>query len=242
MKKLSCLLIVFLICMSAWADLVVPDLECWIRVNGDEPFIWNPAGTGNGVEDQFDYDGMTSDSGGMWSATWDITADIDPFISALLSLTNTTSATQTYTFTTLLPVPVFPGPTLAGGSTSISVGDINGDGVGTIAVDTISGQPMYSGFIDMMTATPTLSLTLLPPTISSLSVTQAWETVSHSETVLPPSIAGPGVMMNIAIQHKFTLTPGDQATFNSTFVVIPEPTSICLLALGSLALLKKRRA
>ena len=53
MRKLPCLLIVCMICTSTWAALVVPDLECRIQVNDDEPFMWTPSGTTTGNEFQF---------------------------------------------------------------------------------------------------------------------------------------------------------------------------------------------
>ena len=53
------------------------------------------------------------------------------------------------------------------------------------------------------------------------------------------------MLTDIAIQIKFTLTPGDQASFTSVFVVepVPEPTTIGLVSLGlaGLALAGRRR-
>jgi hypothetical protein len=60
-----------------------------------------------------------------------------------------------------------------------------------------------------------------------------------------PSIPGPAALTSIGIEHQFSLTPGDRATFTSFFVVqpapVPEPTSYSLLAIGGLMLLWRRR-
>lgn len=49
-----------------------------------------------------------------------------------------------------------------------------------------------------------------------------------------PSLPGPGVTSDIGITLKFTLTPGDSASFTGVFVVnpVPEPASMMLATCG----------
>lgn len=42
-------------------------------------------------------------------------------------------------------------------------------------------------------------------------------------------------------EFEFILSPGDQASGTSAFVIVPEPASICLLALGGMVVARRRR-
>ena len=55
-----------------------------------------------------------------------------------------------------------------------------------------------------------------------------------------PTLPSGAVNNSIAIQHAFTLTPGDSATLSSYFIVVPEPASLLLLAVGALVLPRRR--
>ena len=50
-----------------------------------------------------------------------------------------------------------------------------------------------------------------------------------------------GVISNTAIQIEFTLSPGDSATVQSRFEVIPEPASMVLIGISASAIAFIRR-
>ena len=58
-----------------------------------------------------------------------------------------------------------------------------------------------------------------------------------------PNLAGPDVLTSISVDTNFSLSAGDTVVLVATFVVepIPEPASLALLAVGGLALIRRRR-
>lgn len=55
--------------------------------------------------------------------------------------------------------------------------------------------------------------------------------------------AGPlamGAVSDISAEFRFRLTPGDTASGTSNYLVIPEPTTLSLLAIGALTLFRRR--
>ena len=115
--------------------------------------------------------------------------------------------------------------------------DANGGGA-TLGQDPISGQALYMGMIDGGGVLP-----LLPPVdLGVVPLVTTISTVAQATRGLPgPTLNSGAVTTLIGIQHKFTLTAGDNATFNSFFEVTPEPATLALLLISSLALLRRRR-
>jgi len=110
-----------------------------------------------------------------------------------------------------------------------------GPGGGTLS--TASPDPLYYGLIDSVGL-----LSLYPDPSSWTTTTGGTISILAVSAGLPPSLPNGPISTDISIQFKFTLTPGDAAAFTGYFEVTPEPATICLLGLGALGLLRKRRA
>ena len=171
---------------------------------------------------------------------YNMTLAYDPFISASVDVNNNTASVQNYTLIFTLPISLaITGGSLMGGSTQGGVTDANFNGTGTLS--TVGpGTDLYNGRIDGVNVLP-----LFPnPTAVNSPFAGGSSSVSANAGLPGPTIAGPDVLTSIGIEHEFSLTPGDRATFTSFFVVanaIPEPASLSLLAIGGLMLLYRRR-
>jgi hypothetical protein len=157
--------------------------------------------------------------------------DTDPFVSGGFSFTNGTNSTQTYTviFLSAVNPPVIPS-TLYGGSMS---GSFTSD-PSAATVTTVPQTALYQGKIDGAT------LLTFYPDFSSWTAPAYASGDILAQNALPPTGVGPAANNNISIQFTFTLTPGDTATMNGAFVVIPEPATMVLLGLGSLIVFRRK--
>ncbi len=129
--------------------------------------------------------------------------DPDPFVLNNILVTNNTDTTQIFSAFVGLPT-TFSAPNFISGNVSISVTD-GGRGDGA-TVATTGGQAFYSAQIDGVTVA-----TLLNDPLS----------ISNSAAAsFGPLLNGVPVTSYIGIQLRFSLTPGDSASFLSRFDVV----------------------
>jgi hypothetical protein len=182
--------------------------------------------------------GSVTDPGSGWwklnSAT--IIFDQDPSVLAITAITNISSSPQTFLLTVTLPIaPAFGPPSLIQGSISGSLTDTSsatGKGtVGSASVAAVSGGSIYSGQIDGGTVRTLLddpagaSFTGLPNGSTSTGLTADFG-IPVRESVFVATTT------DIGIELRFTLSPGDSASFTSVFDVVPEPSTAGLLVVG----------
>jgi hypothetical protein len=147
----------------------------------------------------------------------------DPFVLNNLLVTNTLGTSQVFSVTVGLPTTV-SAPNMISGNVRTSVIDGGNDGA---TISTISGQALYQAQIDFGTVA---SLETDPFTLSA-----APGSSSTSSATFGPTASGIPVASSIAVQLRFTLSPGDTASILSRFDVVPggvlpEPGTLTLSA------------
>ena len=171
-----------------------------------------------------------------FSIAWTLDLDPDPFVSAFFTVQNLTGNLQPFTITTSLPTIGLGGPTTMFGSTTGTVGD--GDFVqdqfgNGATVRTLIGAPYYEALVDgvgVRSLYPDFQQNSAP-----LGIVNAIPAINFTGE------AGPALISNIGIRNRFELTPGDNASFTSTFNIIPTPGAVGLLGVAGLAATRRRR-
>lgn len=209
------------------AAVVNPTLIFNVGVEGNtQQFEGGLQSVGEGL-----FAGEGGTEGSSWDFTWEATADPDPFVNGVFSLTNNAAVTQTFIVSVTLPIiPQVP-LTKIGGSVGITLTDSNNNGVASV---TDAGDGVYFGQID---GADVLELFDNP---YSLAVVFAGQTAVDSDLAgLPgPSILGPAATSTIGIYHRFRLTPGDSIGLTSFFIVeaVPEASSMLLVGIAGTTL------
>ncbi len=160
--------------------------------------------------------------------------DPDPGISGPVTITNNFGVTAT--FSSLLTLPVLT-PLPAGspmqGSSSITISDANLNTVATLSAP--AGSAVYHAQVDG------IDQRTLFPAAYSLSPPLPVAGGTNSETrAFTGEFTTSALTSEIGIRHHLTLTAGDAATANSTFVVVPEPTARALGLLSAIGLIALR--
>lgn len=158
-------------------------------------------------------------------------------VTSNIVLTNTTSTSQDFTVTTILPVPAKGPATLIRGANSGSVGDNSFAQDGATIQTATTGAPFYTALMD---GSPVRTLRDGPQSFSAPGGGTA--TVPTTNFGIPAFEFGPAVNTSIGIRNQFNLTRDDSITMNSTFLVaIPTPGAAVLLGMSGLVAIRRRR-
>jgi hypothetical protein len=204
-----------------------------LSVDGGAPILFDPTGdpVGDGV---FNFAGQ--DLAPNYFFSWDINAKADPFVSGNVVFVNNSLSTLTFSLTIIQLVnpAVLPsslmGGSVAGGLTT----DLDG---GSLA--SVGDTPVWNALID---GNVVASLLTNPFSVGNPGAGSAAIGPESFGTPIP-SLPGPAALTSIAINLTFSLTPGDQASFTSIFVVnaIPGPAGLALLGLAGVMTGSRRR-
>jgi hypothetical protein len=167
--------------------------------------------------------------------SWDSTFDPDPFVTNNFVVVNNSAVTQTFTVSVSSPVmPAFLTSSLVQSNVILTIND--DDGVGGAQVDS-SGTSVYEAFVNGSSA-----LTFLDDPFSN-SCTSPFDCTFNgtSADAITSQAFGPVSATSIGITITFDLSPGDSATVQSRFEIVPEPAALGLLALGLVATALARR-
>jgi hypothetical protein len=180
--------------------------------------------------------GATYSPGPNWEVdSWDVKANADPTVAAILGIVNLSSSTRTFTITFTANVGPQGPSTLTSGRITDALGSI------TLLTGTLSSidatTPVYTALID---GSPVNTLANAPFSVTSAAFDDQF---GGPGTILAgllpaPTVPGPAVSNSIGMQIQFSLSPGGAVLLGSAFTVepIPEPAALALLALGVLGL------
>ena len=203
-----------------------------LQVDGQEQLSHAPVGYLWALQGNV-YHGWVPDvvNFGDWSLdSLSITGDPDPVVTNNLAVTNNSNVAQIFTATITLPLHPAAGYSATIGSTGGSV--TNQQGSGSATVSNVLPDAIYTALIDGSIVEASL---LTGSTTASGPFSTA--------AIGPANFSNPnnsGSANSIGIQLKFSLTPGDSASFTSVFAIVPEPAAITLVGTAVLGLIAWR--
>lgn len=234
--RIASLAAVAALSVSAFAMAGNPPLvSIDVTVDGNNtPFA--PGGTNTATTGVYNYIGSGIGAGHIttWNFNATNSAETSPaFVSGNFTFTNTSALIQVYdVLVTLFTSPAGPssliGGSVAGGLTANEDGGV---------LSTLPQTPLWTAYID-----GNAQASLIPFGVAAAGPFDSATLGSDAFGIPIPSQPGPALGSTMQIRLQFALTPGDQASFTSVFVlqVVPAPAGLALLGLAGLTGRRRR--
>jgi hypothetical protein len=195
-------------------------------VDGTEPManLYQFAGTHDNGDWSF---------GAGYSVTVNLTDPDRRIIALNFGFVNLTDEVHTYTVFAGAPVAAIPGGSFITANAQATLND--SDFSGFAQLTNAMGVGAYGAIVDGSTVG-----SLLDPLDLTVAVPGGGATSGPDSFGIPPgSLAGPPLDTDFGAVFSFTLTPGDSASFTSSFLITPAPGALALF--GAAAVLGSRR-
>jgi uncharacterized protein (TIGR03382 family) len=153
------------------------------------------------------------------------------FFSSAFTVESGESATTQFDVAATVPFSSMASGLSASGNSSGSLGDAGGMGDGA----TLAAASGSAGYLGLINGSALLSAFDDPFEVNA----PAFSTVPFGAG--QDSAAIMGDVTSLGIGNEFTLTPGDNASFTSTLLIVPTPGAAGVLALGLVAGMRRRR-
>jgi len=235
LKKLLCVAVLAAFSTPVMASNANPFLGANITLNWNGNQVWTMDLNPNSNSSTGSVSGMMVDG-----ANWDLEInnvlfDADPVISANVAVFNPMAAPATFNLVFTMPVNFATGGTTTqSGGHSVTINDANASTSATLA--SVAPDPLYAAFVN-----GGLARTLFDDPYS-LSA-NGFPGVTNSDTMNFATEAGPalGLLTELRLEYTFSVSPGDRATVDGTYFIIPEPATLSLLCVSAVALVRRRR-
>ena len=221
--------------MPANAELPGFIMEWDASLDKLDPFRYDPADYGDYYEKGnglVRYVGQLTNE--LWTIDWNVLVDPDPLVDAQIVVTNNADVFQAFSLLMILDIDPPLADSITRGSNSATVtNEFNLQEGATLR--TAGETSIYRAFIDGGMPFRTLmdspfSLETDPIPFDTRSATESFD-----------NEPGGAVDETIAILLQFELSPGDAASINGFFEVIPGPGGLALFAVFGVGLSRRRR-
>ncbi len=185
----------------------------------------------NWTVDLVNNSGAIAQPGPAWELnSWQIQANSDPAVAAVLGVVNLSASTRTFTITFTANVGAQGPSTVMSGRVSDAIGSLT---LLSGTLSSVSPNAVYTALID---GSPVQTLLNDPfsATSSAFNGQFGGPGTILAGLVPAPTVPGPAVGSTIGLRLSFSLSPGAAVGIGAAFVVepVPEPTTVVLLALG----------